>query len=463
VPSVTARSVAAVAKAPFAQRGRFGLPSALPYQRASGVVLVALLVIVLELLGRPAALDPAILLPAAVLAGVALGGAWSGIAATVVGGAYLVLYYSQPSAAVAGTGVGRVVASLVVSAVSVWIASYLHGLSKSSRLEAAAAARRAEVVGEFAARLASETSGQMPKALVSDAADLLGADMAVLTVLDPNSGRHIVRAAHGGTASFVGVEVLPGVGITGQAIRERRLVLSGGADTSSADGLNRRLRGKSAQTMAAVAGLQQGRVVASLTVGRADGRPFTKQDQRLLVSIGALMTLALAGSLVHGEDEQETAREQLTGLYNKAYLEAVLEQIIAWRRRTQPDQRPPLAMIMFDIDGFGSINERHGRQVGDAVLRAVAKLLRDRFRASDVVARVGPDSFFVVLNGATQDGAAEAAAEIQRQVRELNVPSPRDEPVVVSISAGCSVFRDGEKPEAMFRSVEAALETARLA
>ncbi len=57
-------------------------------------------------------------------------------------------------------------------------------------------------------------------------------------------------------------------------------------------------------------------------------------------------------------------------------------------------------MIMFDIDSFGLLNDRHGRQVGDAVLRAVATLLRQRFRASDIPARVGPDSFFVVLNGA---------------------------------------------------------------
>ena len=95
------------------------------------------------------------------------------------------------------------------------------------------------------------------------------------------------------------------------------------------------------------------------------------------------------------------------------------------------------------------------------MLRAVATVLRQRFRASDVVARVGPDSFLVVLNGATPEAAAEAAAQIRRQVGELNVPSSRGEPVVVSISAGCSAFRDGEKPEAILRSVETALETAR--
>jgi len=118
-------------------------------------------------------------------------------------------------------------------------------------------------------------------------------------------------------------------------------------------------------------------------------------------------------------------------------------------------------MIMFDIDSFAVINERQGRQVGDQVLRAVATLLRQRFRASDVIARVGSDSFLVVLNGATGDTASEAAAQIRRQVRELNIANARGEPVVVSISAGCALLHDGDQADALFRSVEAALETAR--
>ena len=84
--------------------------------------------------------------------------------------------------------------------------------------------------------------------------------MAVLTLLDPPSGRHFVRASQGGKGSAVGVEVLPGVGITGQAIRERRLIVTDGAnDDGSVARLRRRLRGgSSAHQMAAMVGLQAG-------------------------------------------------------------------------------------------------------------------------------------------------------------------------------------------------------------
>ena len=48
-----------------------------------------------------------------------------------------------------------------------------------------------------------------------------------MTVLDPQSGRHFVRAVHGGAPSALGVEVVPGVGVTGQALRDRKLVTVG--------------------------------------------------------------------------------------------------------------------------------------------------------------------------------------------------------------------------------------------
>ncbi len=458
---VTAHSLASISGPTQKQRRRIVPPSALPFLRWSGLFIVAAIVVVIELAGRPAALDPALLLPVAVLAATVLGGLSGGAIAGVVGGLYVILYYSQPSEAAVPAGWARVGVSLAASVVAGWIALLIERRSDVRRRATDAAARRNDQIAEFAGRLANETLDKLPSAIVDGASHLMAANLAVLTVLDPPSGRHFVRAMHGGGGTAVGIEVLPGVGISGQAIRDRRLVVAA-ADPTSMSGLSRRLEGKSvAQSMAAAVGLQTGRVITSVTVGRADGARFDAADLRMLEQIVALATLSVAGSLARNELEEGALRDQLTGLYNRAYLDAVLAQTTAWRRRTSPEQRPPLAMIMFDIDSFAVINERQGRQVGDQVLRAVATLLRQRFRASDVIARVGSDSFLVVLNGATGDTASEAAAQIRRQVRELNIANARGEPVVVSISAGCALLHDGDQADALFRSVEAALETAR--
>lgn len=458
--AVTAHSLASIAGPTQKQRRRIVPPSALPFLRWSGLSIVAAIVVIIELTGRPAALDPALVLPVAVLAATVLGGLSGGAIAGVVGGLYLVLYYSQPSEAAVPAGWARVGVGLAASVIAGWIALQVERRSDVRRRASDAAARRNDQVADFAQNLANETQDKLASAIVDGASHLMAADMAVLTVLDAPSGRHFVRAMHGGGGTAVGIEVLPGVGISGQAIRERRVIVAA-ADPTSLSGLTRRLDGKSvAQSMAAAVGLQTGRVIASLTVGRADGTPFDASELRMLEQVTALATLGVAGSLARNELEEGALRDQLTGLYNRAYLDAVLAQTTAWRRRTPPEQRPPLAMIMFDIDSFALINERHGRQVGDQVLRAVATLLRQRFRASDVIARVGSDSFLAVLNGATGDIAADAAAQIRRQVGELNIVNARGEPVVLSISAGCAVLHD-DKADALFRSVEAALETAR--
>ena len=431
------------------------LPAARQFRRGAGLFFVGVLIVTYTLLGHPALLDPSILIPVAALGGIAVGGMASGIIGALVGEAYLVLYYTQPGVAQTSGGFARVIASVVASAIAMWLAAYLMDRGRTARALASSAARRSTFVSEFAAQLADETPDDVPTTLVRGSAALLRADMAVLTLLDVQSGRHFVRAAFGG-GSAVGVEVTPGVGVTGRAIRDRRIV-TGSIDATSASGLNRRLRGNAgAQSMAAVASVQSNRVVASLTVGRADGSPFSAQDQRLLEAIGSVVTLAVAGSLVRGDSEQSTARDPLTGLYTRDYLNAALEQVLALRRRTAADERKRLAILMVDVDHLTYLNDKHGRDAGDTALRSVAAVLRQRFRESDVVARAGADEFVVVLAGATGEIADEIAAQIRRQIDELDVRDARGTAMSVTISTGCAVYRDGATVGQLIEAARAA-------
>lgn len=441
-----------------ARRGR-----QLPLRRFMGLLLVAAVIALIEMTGRPAGLDPAVLIPMAVLAGAALDGLVGGGLASAVGGLYLGLYYisaMQSLAPIAGAP-SRALVGLAACALAVLVAIWFRDRVAAARERTAAAAGDSGVITGFAARVADERPDAVTTTLVSGTAQLLDADLVVLTVLDPPSGRHIVRAAHGGMGSPLGVEVLPGVGVTGHAIRDRRLVVAGGED-GVVRRLQRRLDGRGTpQSVAAMPALQAGRVVASLTVGRSSGEPFDETERARLAAIMPIVSLAVSGTLAQREIEQGAPRDAVTGLYNRAYLDAALEQLIALRRRTLPGERPPLSMILFDIDGFGLINQRHGRHVGDHVLRAVATLLRQRFRASDIVARIGPDSFVAALSGATPDVAAEAAAHIRRQVRQLKLANSNGEAVAVSISAGHALYQDGDRPDALYREAEAALDAAR--
>jgi diguanylate cyclase (GGDEF)-like protein len=416
--------------------------AALPLRPLAAFAMAAGMVVLVVVGGRQLGLEPAMLLPLVVGGATFFAGLTGGFIAGGVGGAYTVLYYAQPAWGGSNNGTAHAIATVVAAAFAAAAALKVRDRLDAYRADEAAQAEFVDRVIALTDRLAHEPFDSMPDVLAIGAASLLDADQAVLTILDPPTGRHFVRAVFGGSSSALGVEVLPGVGITGQSIRQRQVILAGAT--------------------AALPALQAGRVIATITLGRNERkRPFGESERKLLEGILPVVTLAAAGTLARREGDEGTPRDAMTGVFNHAYLDAALEQLLALRRRTPPQERVPLAMLMFDVDSFRSVNERYGRQVGDNVLRAVATLIRQRFRASDIIARVGPDSFFVVLNGASPEVAADAAAQIRRQVRELNMFGMRGEPVVVSISAGVAMYRDGDQPEGLIKSVEAALETAR--
>jgi len=93
--------------------------------------------------------------------------------------------------------------------------------------------------------------------------------------------------------------------------------------------------------------------------------------------------------------------DALTGLPNRrAALEQLAAISVSARRSGQP-----AAVGFLDIDHFKDINDVHGHEVGDQVLRAFARILRSTFRGADYVARMGGEEFLVVLPGASPEQA----------------------------------------------------------
>ena len=100
--------------------------------------------------------------------------------------------------------------------------------------------------------------------------------------------------------------------------------------------------------------------------------------------------------------------DQLTGLLNRRRLEEELKRELARAGRNHSSG----ALLSIDIDNFKSINDSAGHLAGDAVLVEVARVLRGRFRASDVLARMGGDEFCVLLTDVTPERARAAAYDL---------------------------------------------------
>ena len=128
---------------------------------------------------------------------------------------------------------------------------------------------------------------------------------------------------------------------------------------------------------------------------------------------------AFRNATTHAELALAARTDGLTGCLNHAAMQDTLRREVERAART--GRRLSLAIV--DLDDFKQVNEEHGHQVGDEVLRAVGRALRDSVRVYDTVARYGGDEFAVIAIDADEDAAAEvmtrALAAIGEALGEL--------------------------------------------
>ncbi len=273
------------------------------------------------------------------------------------------------------------------------------------------------------------------------ASQVVPADMIVVTVLDRTTSEYRVAAIAGGDPRILGIRILPGEGVTGRAIEERRTVIDDRADRSRWPKASRSARIPDVVAAMAVPLLRNDEVIGTITWLRDDlSSPYSPEEQEVAALLGVQVALALMnGGLLH-EAQQAAVIDALTGLHNRRYFDTSFDRLLVGRLREAEDERHPLSAVMFDLDHFGQVNKLHGHQVGDRVLRAFADVLRARVRAGDLLARFGGEEFVVILEGATRDQAARVAEEVRASFEEVRVQTLQGEPVGCTVSAGCSAL-----------------------
>jgi diguanylate cyclase (GGDEF)-like protein len=300
--------------------------------------------------------------------------------------------------------------------------------------------------------------------LVQAARRVIPSDHVALTVLDQESGRYRVRAITDGDGELGG-DVRPGEGLAGRAIRDRTLVFDDAFTTEQFPAAYR----ESAEPMillgAGVPLVRDSVVVGALSIMRRDlSQAFTALERQAMELLAGHAALVLANAFLHTEVEQLAIRDPLTGLYNRRYFDEAADRVVAGWNRGTGSARRPVAAIVFDLDLFGDFNKQHGHQVGDLVLRTFAGILRDRFRATDLVARLGGEEFIVVLEGATRDDAERLAEEVRGALKQQRLMNEDGERLHVTVSAGCAQLDESQATrELLLRTADVALFMAKRA
>lgn len=129
-------------------------------------------------------------------------------------------------------------------------------------------------------------------------------------------------------------------------------------------------------------------------------------------------------------------RDGMTGLYNRRFLEDVIDKIMSQANRNKDSY----SIMMIDVDFFKKVNDTYGHDVGDRVIVELSKVLKGSIRASDLAIRYGGEEFIVMLQNATDEGALAVAKKIHSAFAEIVFSVGNGEKMQKTLSIGMAKF-----------------------
>jgi diguanylate cyclase (GGDEF)-like protein len=172
----------------------------------------------------------------------------------------------------------------------------------------------------------------------------------------------------------------------------------------------------------------------------ARGRELPPRDLEVLRVFCTQIATALENRRLSAELAQLANTDPLTGVGNRTVFERALEQAVA-NASSRP--RIDFCVLLADINGLKEVNDRHGHETGDALIRHAAEALRHCVRREDTLTRTGGDEFVVVCPGVGHALGRELSARIRTrlEVRPLDLPH-LPEAITVSLSIGTASSED---------------------
>ena len=176
---------------------------------------------------------------------------------------------------------------------------------------------------------------------------------------------------------------------------------------------------------------------------------FGGRDEQLLSVVARSAGLALENAELHKRTEELSVIDGLTGTYNYRYFVQKFQE--EKKRAVRYDL--PLSVIMVDIDWFKKLNDGYGHEVGNLVLKSLARIIKGCIRDVDIFARYGGEEFVVILPQTPEKEAYRIGERIRERVERNTVNAGQSRPVKITVSVGVSSYPENGKSEEELVSV----------
>lgn len=167
----------------------------------------------------------------------------------------------------------------------------------------------------------------------------------------------------------------------------------------------------------------------------------------------------LVDGMIQRALEFEGGRDALTHLLNRRYLPALMQREV----NVSMQRGLRFAVALVDIDHFKKINDTHGHDAGDVVLRSVAEVVASRVRASDFVFRYGGEEFLILIAEVTPEQVMRIADTLRQAVAGSSVRLPKGPPLTVTVSIGLAVHDGHPDYQRVITAADKALYRAKKA
>lgn len=205
--------------------------------------------------------------------------------------------------------------------------------------------------------------------------------------------------------------------------------------------------------------IAQGETLGILHFQANAARPqLTESDLSLKNTFAGQIGLSIANIRLREALRNQSIIDPLTGLFNRRYLEEILEREV--RRASRSEQS--LGLMMLDLDYFKKFNDTYGHDAGDTVLREVAQFLKHSVRAEDIVCRFGGEEFVLILPLADSRITQARAERIRSKLHDLTILHEEKSLGLVTMSVGVAVLpENGQSSKSLLEAADAALYQAK--